>query len=309
MNRAFVLGVDGGGSKTECALQERTGARRWVARGNGTNHEIHGFECAGRNLREVVSEVLQQAGVAPSDIAAACFSMAGMDIPPDRENIRTLMVEPLGLSCPITICNDAFAGFRAGSPHGMGLCVSVGSGLTFCGKNSAGATHQSEFPRPLGIDALIRNALVSEYFGIGPKCGFTRAYLEALRLDTLEAFFLSIYAANRTFLKPVDPVLIIEARRTVLNAATFSDPVTCGMLRKFAVELAETLCGMGRRLSLGAVDFDLVLSGSILTKGQHPALNDTIVAEVRRSFPGAQPVIVDGLPVDGAVLMAGDLLP
>jgi len=308
MSVKFILGVDGGNSKTECAIHEIGGSRRLGARGVGSNHEMLGFETAGLAMRAVVADVLKQGGISPADIAAACFAMAGMDVPPDRDGIRTHMVEPLGLSCPFVICNDAFAGFRAGSSRGIGMCVSVGTGITFCGKNQAGEVLQFEQPCPLGMDALIRNALMSEYLGIGPKCGFTSAYLQALGLETLEEFFLSLYAQSRKFAKAIEPMRIIEARRAVLHPTMFNDPATCALLQKFAWSLADVLGGLGGRLRFGSSEFDLVLSGSILTRGRHPALNDTLIASIAKSFSGARAVVVDGLPVDGALLMAADLL-
>ena len=308
MSGKFILGVDGGKSKTECAIQELGGTRRVVARGGGSSHEGVGVESAGLALRTVVSDVLQQGDISRDKIAAACFAMAGMDVPADRDNINNGMIQPLGLCCPIIICNDAWAGFRAGSASGIGMCVSAGTGLTFCGRNSAGDMLQFEYPAPPGIDYLIRNALIAEYYGIGPKCGFTPAYLQAVGLETLEDFFLSHYPQSRRGAKGIEPTRIFEARRTVFQPSTFHDPATCEMLQKFAHSLAEVMCGLGTRLKFGSSAFDLVLSGSLLTKGRHPALNDTLIGAIAKAFPGARPVIVDGLPVDGALLMAAELL-
>lgn len=304
MRPRFILGIDGGGSKTECAIRELGGTAGFVARAGASNHEGIGFEKAGANLREAVTGALSQAGAAPADIAAACFAMAGVDIPQDKDMVFRAMVEPLGLSCPLTICNDAFAGFRAGSKLGVGLCVSLGSGVTYCGANSAGGVLQMEYPRPLAIDGRIQNLLMSEHFGIGPACSFTAPYLAFLGLKSLDEYFLAQYAKQRSFLKGVDFALVREARRFVFCPATFSDPVTCRMLQQYGHELAEILCGIGTKLNLGNSAFDLVLSGSLITKGRHPALNDTIIADVTRMFPAARPVVVDGLPVEGALLMA-----
>ena len=308
MNGKFLLGVDGGKSKTECAILELGGTRRMVARGGGSSHEGVGLESAGLALRAVVLNVLQQGNISRSDIVAACFAMAGMDVPPDQDNINKAMVEPLGLSCPIIICNDAWAGFRAGSASGVGMCVSVGTGLTFCGRNYSGDQLQFEYPAPPGIDFFIRNALIAEYYGIGPKCSFTSAYLQAVGLATLEEFFLSHYPQCRDSVRSITRTQIVEARRTVFHPATFHDPATCDMLQKFAHSLAEIMCGLGARLNFGSTAFDLVLSGSILTKGKHPALNDTLIGYITKLFPGARPVIVGGIPVDGALLMAAELL-
>ena len=54
---------------------------------------------------------------------------------------------------------------------------------------------------------------------------------------------------------------------------------------------------MADGLGLGDGEFDVVLSGSVMTKGRHPALNDTLGALVKDKHPRAQPIVVDGPPV------------
>jgi N-acetylglucosamine kinase-like BadF-type ATPase len=304
MKARHVLGVDGGGSKTECAVCPLYGGDGVVVRGGGSNHEGVGYERAGHVVRALAEEAFRRAGIGPGDVAGACFAMAGMDIGPDRENIRARIVAPIGLSCPLDICNDAFAGFRAGSPRGVGVCLSLGSGITFCGRNEAGVTMQFERPAPLGIDSRIHDALLAEYHGIGEHCGFRDAYLAELGLSTLEEFYCSRYANKRDFGKRVDPARFLDARRAVFQPAMFTDPVTCRMLERYAGELAEILTGMARKLGFGGGKFDLVLSGSLLTRGRHPALNGTLSGIVGARFPGAETVVVDGLPVEGAVRIA-----
>lgn len=307
MKPRYVLGLDGGGSKTECALCSLQTDKRYVVRGDGSNHEGVGYERAGQVVHELFNEVLREAGIQTGDIVGACFAMAGMDVEPDRGNITERIVEPLGLSCPLYVCNDAFAGFRAGSPHGVGICVSLGAGVTFCGRNAQNDTLQFEYPAPAGIDLRIINALLAEYHGVGPACGFTEGYLKMLGLKSLEEYFWSRYAAKRDFGRRIDPARQREARRAVFEPAMHDDPETCRMLGRYADELAEILIGMARRLKFEHKIFDFVMSGSLLIKGRHPALNGTLVQRIKEKFPGAEPVLVDGLPVDGAIRIAKEL--
>ncbi|MBA4387719.1 MAG: hypothetical protein C0404_07040 [Verrucomicrobia bacterium] len=307
MSGKYVLGVDGGGSKTECAICTLEGTDQKMARGAGSNHESIGYDRAGQVVQELVCELLKESGIQEKDIAGACFAMAGMDVAPDRENIATIIVEPLGLSCPVHICNDAFAGFRAGSPRGVGICVSLGSGVTFCGRNTTGVTLQFEYPCPINIDFRIMQALLAEYHGVGPACGFRDAYLAAIGLDTLEELFMSRYASKRAFGKKVDPSKYLHARRAVFSPDVFTDATTCRMLACYALDLADILVGMGMKLGMEKDQFDFVMSGSLLMKGRHPALNETLARAIKRQFPGAEPILVDGLPVDGAVRIAKEM--
>jgi hypothetical protein len=308
VSNPLVLGVDGGASKTECAVVAPGGRQLVLARGGPSNHEIVGFDNAAENVSDVVWRALEEAKIKADGVAAACFAMAGMDLPPDRDSIHERIVAPLGLGCPTRICNDAFAAFRAGAPSGVGVCVSLGTGITFCGRNSRGREVQLERPRPVGIDQRITDALLAEYYGIGPACCFTDAYLKALGLEDLEHLLWSRYAHNRPYAPKVEPGLRQRAREILFQEPYRSDPGVCELLSRYGEEIADVLLKLAARLDLGGDAFDVVLSGSLLTKGRSPALNDTIIKRVQAVHFQCRLVIVDGPPVDGAVRIALELL-
>ncbi|MBN1675105.1 MAG: hypothetical protein JXR37_28955 [Kiritimatiellae bacterium] len=305
MSETLIMGVDGGATKTECAVCTLDGEPRALTRGGPSNHEAVGYETAARTVGELVAQACAQAGTRTADIAAACFAMAGLDLPPDRDDIRRHIVDPLGLGGPVMLCNDAFAGFRAGSPRGMGVCVSLGSGITFCGCNDRGDTLQFEYPKPENLERRVRNALSAEYHGIGPACGFRDAYLAALGVGSLQAYFWTAYT-NRAYAPRLARGRERESRDVLFRAAYHEDPALCLLLRRYAEEIADILIGLAGRLQLRSRAFDLVLSGSQLTKGRHPAMNDTLIALVQEQFPTCEPILVDGPPVQGAIRIAAE---
>ena len=100
MTTRHILGVDGGGTKTECALATLDTRTVAQARGGPSNHETVGYEAAAQTVADLVTELLAAAGTTADTIAGACFAMAGMDLEPDRDDIRNQIVTPLHLSCP-----------------------------------------------------------------------------------------------------------------------------------------------------------------------------------------------------------------
>lgn len=303
-----VLGLDGGGSKTECAVDAPDGRRLALTRGGGSNHEGIGFDGAAAVVGEVVSAALRQAGVRPGEVAAACFAMAGVDLPPDREDLQRRVVAPLGLACPTRICNDAFAGFRAGAGAEAGVGVSLGTGATFCGRGRAGREVQFHRPSPPSLDRRLADALLEEHHGLAPARGFRQAYLEALGLGSLEELYWSTLAATRPYAPRIDGQVLIRAREVLFREPGRSDPALCAVLGDFGRETAAILLRLARSLELQDEPFALVLSGSLLTRGRHPALNDAIIADVAAGCPRCRPVVLDRPPVDGAVLIARELL-
>ena len=307
MSAELLFGIDGGATKTECIVSGIDGHEMVVVRGGPTNHEHVGYEKAAGEVKKIVFQALKEINATVTDIAAACFAMGGMDIPPDRSHIMETIVTPLGLSCPIKIINDAFAGFRAGSARGVGVMVSLGSGITFCGGNELGEMAQFEKPQPQSLLSRIFNALLAEYQRIGPQCTFRNAFLKAAGYKSLQALAWSLYAISRSYISKPDHSRFPLAREVVFRKKFEHDPVLHDIFAHLGDEFAEILIGLARRLDLCQKDFDLVLSGSILTKGRNHILNGHIIEGVKTHCPLARPVIVDGPPAKGAILIAREL--
>ena len=308
MSQSILLGADGGATKTDCLLVTMEGRRLALASAGPSNHEHIGYQAAAHAVSEVVREALKQAGAARSDVAAACFAMAGMDLPPDRDHLLEEVISPLALDCPVTVVNDSVAGFRAGSTRGKGVGVSVGSGTVFCGANEQGRMVHFELPRAGDLaDRLVR-ALVAEHYGAGPKCGFADAFLAEVGLTALKDLAWSMYSASRRYVPAVDPLRLASARRVVFQPQFADDPVLMRILADCGDELAGILVGLAGSLGLCGEQFDLVLSGSILTQGRSPILNGHVIDGVTACCPRANAVVVDGVPATGAVIMAAELI-
>src|SRR5262245_8247870 len=97
MSQAFLLAVDGGGTKTQALITDLDG--HVVARGIGPSSNIHrvGLEQSGRALATAIEGALQHVlgasarGSQPAwrqtRIVAACFGLAGVDCPEDEREI------------------------------------------------------------------------------------------------------------------------------------------------------------------------------------------------------------------------------
>jgi N-acetylglucosamine kinase len=77
----FVLGFDGGGTKTECVLMNES--RRILARSRSgpSNPSRIGLEAAFRALQEAAEQALTASGVPAAEVAAIHGGIAGMGVP------------------------------------------------------------------------------------------------------------------------------------------------------------------------------------------------------------------------------------
>ena len=140
MSNGFVLGCDGGNTKTIALVAAPSG--EILGWGRAGSSDVHDNPAAIDELRAAVRAACAMAACAPSQVQHAVFGLAGADWPEDyallSEAMRTLLGgEP-------TILNDAVNAIRCGTPDGVGVVVSCGTGGT------ARSTIAASGPSPLG---------------------------------------------------------------------------------------------------------------------------------------------------------------
>ena len=79
----YILGVDGGNTKTDYYLFDTEGNFVDMYRDGTCSHEglRDGFDGTYRVMKEVFDKFLPKHNLTPSDIVASCFGLAGDDHP------------------------------------------------------------------------------------------------------------------------------------------------------------------------------------------------------------------------------------
>jgi N-acetylglucosamine kinase-like BadF-type ATPase len=117
--KAWYLGVDGGGTKTQVAICDAQGHIAGWGQGGAAGIDSVGAETATISLRAALSAALQQAGL-PADqpLTSAFFGMAGVVSSEDRAIVHSIAGH-LGLHGRVNVDHDiriALAGGLAGRP-------------------------------------------------------------------------------------------------------------------------------------------------------------------------------------------------
>jgi N-acetylglucosamine kinase-like BadF-type ATPase len=137
-----VLGVDGGGSKTHALVADERGELLGFASAGRSNWEDIGLAAAGAALAGVIGAALDDAGLAPGDLAASAFGLAGLDWDDDRPALDAEL-DRLGLGGPRRLENDSFIALRAGTGRPYGVVVVAGTGHVAAGRDPAGRTFRT----------------------------------------------------------------------------------------------------------------------------------------------------------------------
>jgi N-acetylglucosamine kinase-like BadF-type ATPase len=300
-----VLGVEAGGSHCHAVVVDPSG----VVLGAGANRDSGNWEDVGIGaaagaLRACVREAFDKSGLAPEEVAASVFALAGIDFPIDEGRLAGIPAA-IGLDGRVLLVNDAFASLRAGTSRGFGVVVAAGTGSVVAGRNERG-----EQARTLGLGPTFGDtgsasevsesgvtAVANAHTGRGPATALTemlRAHAGAASVDD----FLEGAARQR-----IDPSTFAPL---VVAAAEAGDDVACEILARAGEALGETATHVIRKLGMERSAFDLVLAGGLL-RARSPFVRAALERTVAGTAPGAAPVLLDAPPVVGSAILALEL--
>jgi N-acetylglucosamine kinase len=129
------LGIDGGGTKTECVVLNEAGAILARAKGPASNPTRIGFPAALLALKETCDSALHSTRI-KFNVLALCAGLAGTGRPENRDQMKQFFMQRF----PGTVV-DVRADFElalAAMPPGPALVLVVGTGSAAVGRNTAG---------------------------------------------------------------------------------------------------------------------------------------------------------------------------
>jgi N-acetylglucosamine kinase-like BadF-type ATPase len=297
----WVLGVDGGNTKTLAAVADESG--RTHGAGSGGTADIYNAATPDDAIAAVgaaVGEALAEAGIAADELDAAAFSLAGADWPEDFALLEAALRDRLGLAVAPLVVNDALGALRAGSPDWTGIAVVSGT------YNAVGARHPDGRVFHLGFWP---DAAGGHELGVAALRAVYHAALDMGPATVLTERALALYGAEDAI------ALLYEFTRrgglakhekdrlapVVLDAADEGDAVACAIVADKGRVLGRQARACAGRLALALEGTRVVLAGGVFG---HPTdrLADATMAEL----PGAVAVRHPAPPIEGALLLALD---
>jgi glucosamine kinase len=132
----YVLGFDGGGTKTECVLMNS--ADQVLARtfAGPSNPFRIGVESAARAVNEAATLALEDAGVSRAVVIAVGAGLAGTSAAELKEGMRAALADAFP-GAAITVLTDLEAALAAAG-EGPGIVLVAGTGSAAIGRNAQG---------------------------------------------------------------------------------------------------------------------------------------------------------------------------
>ncbi|MBI1745077.1 MAG: hypothetical protein HYR55_00625 [Acidobacteria bacterium] len=299
----YLLGIDGGGTKTTVVLADRRGHVLACSVGGPGNYLKVGLPAVRRSFAEAIGHVLKMAGVgngAPID--GVCAGLAGADRPRDRKIIRALLAGLINTR-RIMVENDAritLIGACRGRP---GVIVIAGTGSVALGMNAAGKlVRAGGWGHVLGdegsgydIGRRAMMAALQSHDGRGRKTLLELMVVKSLRLKKLEDLVTYVYSRGM----PPDEVAAFYS--LVVEAARRGDAVAAHLLGKAGQDLGQAACAVVEQLRLNDKRPIVAVSGGVFkVRG---ILYRAFCACLRKAAPQSQIIEPKHPPEIGALAL------
>lgn len=132
----YYLGIDGGGTKTTCAVGDE--ARLLAIATAGPSNIVRVGESQAReSLQRCVRQACAAAGITAAEVSHTCAGGSGASRPELAEIVRRSLAEIL--STPIDVVGDMEIALEAAFDRGPGVIVIAGTGSIAYGRDGHGA--------------------------------------------------------------------------------------------------------------------------------------------------------------------------
>ncbi len=297
----YILGVDGGGTKTLALLGDSDG--NVLARGvsGPSNYNAVGFDPACSTLESAISMARKNY---PGGISALCLGLAGAGRKEDVERFRNWAVHKFP-KATVKVVSDAEILLMVGAPSGPALALICGTGSIVYGRTVAGELIRAGgwgylfgdegSGYAIGIAAL--RAMMQAYDGRGPETLLSELVLERYGLRTPPELVQSIYGTESP--RPA----VASLAHLVEQAAGRGDVVAIAILEESSQQLARTIAAVYPKL--GTSTAPLVITGGTILHGRHLKKAFNHACETRGLAFTAVRYVVE--PAEGALQLARKL--
>jgi glucosamine kinase len=260
---AYFVGLDSGGTKTECWLGDETRVLGRAATGTVKLTRVS-EEIATARMRELLTEVSDKSGVRLGDVARTCVGIAGFSIAEMRGWAQRTVGAMVGGE--VTVCGDDEIALDAAFRGGAGILVIAGTGSAVLGRAGDGARFKAGgWGRGIGDEGsgfwigreAVRRAFAS--VDTGQECDLLEGIRAAWGVTDVD----EIVAYANTHPGPDLSALT----RVVVSCAEQGDAVAAGILSDAGDELAKQIClAWDKMRAHGETSGSVAYTGSVVEK-------------------------------------------
>ncbi|MEO8376301.1 MAG: ROK family protein [Candidatus Sumerlaeota bacterium] len=248
--KKLVMGVDGGGTKTNGVLMEEGGRVLAKTTVGSTNPHSNPEPKVREALHALVENLLRDGNAKLENIDGICMGMAGADRPADRAFLERIIREKIGDTLKLIIVNDAVVAMVAVLGKLDGILVIAGTGSICYGFNERG-----ESTRAGGWGHILADEGSGYAIGLSALKAILRAYDQRTAPTSLTERVLSELRLNAppdlvgwTYMGNNGKTEIAALSRLVHEEAERGDRIASNILQHQAEELTDIVSAVYKRL-------------------------------------------------------------
>jgi len=299
----LLIGIDGGGTKTDCAAADSTGKVLHLVSGKASNVLINGIEESAENFFGLIEECLFEIRADFSDIKQILIGTAGAGREEDANHIEKRLEEysereriHLNSVKVVSDAHIALEGAFAGNP---GCILIAGTGSILYGKDEEGKIYRAGgFGRIIGdegsgytIGRKGLNAVSKELDGRGNETLITKLLNKEFNIFTTDDLIKKVYNEHLD---------IASVTKFVIEAAGEGDIIASDILKNESKELALHIKSMQNKMS--SKKLNITLLGSLIEKNN--IYSEILKETIKTNHPEVKITKPQNPPVVGAVQLA-----
>jgi N-acetylglucosamine kinase-like BadF-type ATPase len=306
----YILGVDGGGTKTMIAVADLNGEIIIEKAIGSINFKSIGVDGAAKNfvqgIKSVIKE-LENEGDTPF-FKSSYFGLAGLNTSYDKVVcVKIVLNESINSYLNLqkaVLCNDTVIGLAAGSMNKNKVIIICGTGSNCYGVNEEGNEAKANgwdyilgdegSGTSMGIKTL--RAIMQAYDERGDETLLTKAVYEFLNINGVDE--LNKWTYDEPFSKDRFASLSLPLCKT----AEMGDKVAIKILKEEAEEVIKNVSAVVKRLHLEDKEFDLVFVGNNFKCIKY--FQKIIIKKLKDSFHLINFIPLTRKPVIGAIRLA-----
>jgi N-acetylglucosamine kinase-like BadF-type ATPase len=295
----YVMGVDGGATKTLAAVLDLRERTVHLGHGGPSNEDAVGTQAAVAALLDAAEQAISQAGTDDEGLGAAVLAIAGTNTKDIARKVREARNDAW------IVVNDVVAAWATATGGGPGVAVIAGTGSNVFGVGADGARawRAGGWGHVLGdegsgywlgvqsIKAALRDREAS-----GPPTALGDALVAFFGEPSVEAVAQSVYS------RPLTKGQIAAFAVETAKLAERGDAVARELYERGARELGEQVAAVVHQTGLADEEFPLGLIGSAYKAGE--VFVAPLTREIRAFAPRARVSAVEMAPVGGSLLLA-----
>lgn len=296
----YVIGIDGGGTKTHAVLLDNHGRVVAAAVGGTTNYQTVGLKAAVCQILHLIDRLMKDSQLHLEQIIHIVCSLAGIDSEQDQRVMESELEQSLRRG--IQVFNDGLAALYSVNGSGEGAILVAGTGSLAMGKDMNGKLIRvggwghlvGDLGSGFDIGRRAIAAVLAVAEEIAPRTMLSQKILDFLDVTNASQLIAWASAHDRS------PNQFAALVPVVVQCAELGDQVAIRILADAARELGKLANLVLRKGTWRQKQLSLIGGVERNWKWIGPVL----MSEVEREHPGVKWVKPLYLPVIGAALMA-----